>query len=145
MSEKAIRSKRPASVSLLLFFIIVLCLIVCSRIYQMASLYSYQAGLALLYLAFLSGTCVSILKRLRVGRILGLLCISLILVGVVYLIFNEPDYSARPELLQPTNAAERGGNFLARLVMIPLIGVWFYRFGFSRKAKAYFGMTSNQG
>jgi len=63
---------------------------------------------------------------------------------VLFQLAHSPDYSARPKILRPANAAEEGGAFISRLIMLPLMGFWFYRFGFSNKSKAYFGIEGGE-
>ncbi|UOD27922.1 hypothetical protein INH39_20855 [Massilia violaceinigra] len=73
---------------------------------------------------------VGIARRRGWGRLLGLL----VLAGLTVMMLMMPDTT------QYDNDAQRSGGAFGRMILLPLLmGLWGYRFGFSAKAKRYFG------
>ncbi|NHZ37998.1 hypothetical protein [Massilia rubra] len=91
-------------------------------------LFNLALRLALVALCF--GAMVGIARRLRWGRWLGLFVIAALTVMILLM----------PDTAQYDNDAQRSGGAFGRLVLGPLLmALWGYRFGFSAKARRYFG------
>jgi hypothetical protein len=138
MNDSIILSPRPYSVSLLLCALVLCFLAGLPRLTASLAASEPRGLLLLPYLVFVSATFWTVSKRREVGRKLALVFLGLVFVLALYFVFNQPDYQARPEMLRPSSPAQRGGALLSRVMLPPLIVVWFWRLGYSRRSKEYF-------
>ncbi|WP_422085599.1 hypothetical protein [Variovorax sp.] len=90
-----------------------------------------SVGLRLAIAGVILVVLVGIFKRKHWGRWLGLLALALLAATSIFGT-DTTDYE---------NQAQRAGGMLAQFVLTPLlIAWWVYAFGFSAKAKRYFGL-----
>jgi len=70
------------------------------------------------------------------GKWLGLACIVLMAAGVVHGWLNAP--------VQPEFETGETGFPIGRVIALVLLAWWFYAFGFTRKARAFFAVEQKQ-
>jgi hypothetical protein len=60
-------------------------------------------------------------------------------VGIALLVAFAAVSLTRPDTTSYTSEAERTGGFVGRIIVVPLLFIWWiYAFGFSAKAKRFF-------
>ena len=104
----------------------------------------YAAALLLrtIPLAFMAITFWALAKRRPLGRWLGLLSILALLALVVYQSLYPPQGPTLfPRMEISSSPGEQAGAVFAQLLVYALIAWWFFSFGFSRKARAFFART----
>lgn len=133
--------KRPKSAWLLMIVLVLIVLLIgfgaISSIWMLIAAPGWMNGrflfdvlIRLAMVALCLGVVTGIARRRQWGRWLGLLFLA----GLTVMMLIMPDTT------QYDNAAQRGGGAFTRLILVPLLmGLWGYRFGFSAKAKRYFG------
>jgi len=87
-------------------------------------------------LAFLGLTFWGLLKRRAYGRWLGLACILAFPASTIY--WRIRGGSGGMFLFEPVNDEQKLGEAFGETIAFALIIWWFFAFGFSRKAKAFF-------
>ena len=89
------------------------------------------------FLAFLGLTFWALAKRKAYGRWLGLVCIVALPAAGIYRHLHD-DGMPQPFLFRSSNNAQRLGEIFGEGLSYLLMVWWFFSFGFSRRAKAFF-------
>lgn len=89
-------------------------------------------------LCFLACSIFALAKRWPKCRLMGLAALMLLFALVAYSKFNSLSSGQGLPKFQLTSQAERGGAFIANIVMFIVFWILFFQFGFSKKAREYF-------
>ncbi|NHZ95912.1 hypothetical protein [Massilia sp. CCM 8734] len=134
-------AKRPLSAWLMMLVLVVITLAIAfgavSTIWYLIAFgdwmnfrFLFDLAIRLAMIACCVAGLVGIARRLRWGRWLGLFLIAALTVMIILM----------PDTAQYDNETQRSGGAFGRMILAPLLmALWGYRFGFSAKARRYFG------
>ncbi|NHZ65017.1 hypothetical protein [Massilia genomosp. 1] len=133
--------KRPLSAWLLMLVLVVIMLAIAfgavSTVWYLIAFrgwmnvrFLFDLAIRLAMIGCCVGGLVGIARRRGWARWLGLAAIAALTVMIILM----------PDTAQYDNDAQRSGGAFGRLILGPLLmALWGYRFGFSAKARSYFG------